>query len=110
MSQKNIVFKPVAAAAGAALLSSFAFCSVAVASDNPFAAADLDSGYLVSGDGPADGAADGDSQGDKGADGKCGEGKCGKDMGEDGKCGEGKCGADKGADGQCGKDMGGEGK
>jgi uncharacterized low-complexity protein len=107
MSQKNIAIKPLAAAVGVALLSSLAFSSSAVASDNPFAATDLESGYLLAGEG--------DTEGDKGEEGKCGEGKCGENKGEEGKCGEGKaeegkcgegkCGAEKGAEGSCGGDQ-----
>jgi uncharacterized low-complexity protein len=101
MSQKNVVIKPLAAAVGVALLSSLAFSSQAVASDNPFAAADLQSGYLLAGDG--------DTEGDKGEEGKCGEGKCGENKGEEGKCGEGKCGENKGEEGKCGGEKGAEG-
>ncbi|MEJ8567389.1 HvfA family oxazolone/thioamide-modified RiPP metallophore [Elongatibacter sediminis] len=101
MSDKNMIIKPVAAAVGVAFISSVAFSTTAVAADNPFAAADLDSGYLLAG-------------GD-GEEGKCGEGKCGDDKGDDGKCGEGKCGEgkcgdDKGEEGSCGEDKGDEGK
>lgn len=77
MSDKNMLIKPVAAAVGVAFVSSFAFSTAAVAADNPFAAADLDSGYLLAGDGETE-------------EGKCGEGKCGegiKKSMEEGKCG-----------------------
>ncbi len=93
MSKKHIIMKPVAAAIGVAFVSSLALSTTAVAADNPFAADDLDSGYMLAG-------------GDEG-EGKCGEGKCGDDKDAEGKCGEGKCG-----EGKCGddKDAGGEGK
>jgi uncharacterized low-complexity protein len=102
MSQKNIAIKPLAAAVGVALLSSLAFSSLAVAADNPFAATDLESGYLLAGEG--------DTAGDKGEEGKCGEGKCGENKGEEGKCGEGKCGENKGEEGKCGEGKAEEGK
>ena len=62
MSDKYLIIKPVAAAVGVAFLASLAVTTTAAASDNPFAAADLDSGYLLAGD-------------DKEGEGKCGEGK-----------------------------------
>ncbi|MBR9866298.1 MAG: low-complexity protein [Oceanospirillales bacterium] len=93
--------KPMTAAAGVALLTGLAMMPISnAASHNPFAAQDLTSGYEVAGN-------------DKGAEGKCGEAKCGADKkakadaeatcGADkkvkadveGKCGEAKCGADK---------------
>ena len=92
MSDKNMIIKPVAAAVGMAFVASLAVSTSAIAADNPFAAADLDSGYLLAGD--------------EGEEGKCGEGKCGDDKGEEGKCGEGKCGDDKGEEGSCGGDKG----
>ncbi|NNK34236.1 MAG: low-complexity protein [Xanthomonadales bacterium] len=78
MAEKAYITKPVAAAVGVAFVSSLAVTSTAVASDNPFAAAELDSGYMLAG-------------GHKGK-----EGKCGGEKHEEGKCGEGKCGGDKG--------------
>ncbi|HMB60264.1 MAG TPA: hypothetical protein VKN35_10160 [Xanthomonadales bacterium] len=96
MSDKNLIIKPVAAAVGVAFLTSLAVSSTAIADDNPFAATDLDEGFLLAGD-------DGDEEG------KCGEGKCGDDKGEDGSCGEGKCGDDKGEEGSCGEEHGEEG-
>lgn len=70
------------------------------ASDNPFAASSLKSGYQLA---QAD---------DKSAEGKCGEGKCGEgkcggraeEKKPEGKCGEGKCGgeAEKKLEGKCG--------
>ena len=100
MTNKTMIVKPVAAAVGVAFVSSLAVSSTVVADDNPFAAADLDNGYLMAG-------------GDKGKEGKCGEGKCGGDKGEEGSCGEkgeeGSCG-EKGEEGSCGEDKGEEGK
>ena len=87
MSNKSNYLKPVAAAVGVAFLSSVVFSTTAVADDNPFSTADLDSGYMLAGD-----------KG-KGEEGKCGEGKCGGDKGE-----EGSCGGDKGEEGSCGGD------
>ena len=88
MSDKTMFIKPVAAAVGVAFVTSLAFSTAALAADNPFAAVDLDSGYLLAGDGGPE-------------EGKCGEGKCGE-----GKCGAGKDKpADKGAEGTCGAGM-----
>ena len=85
MADNTLITKPVAAAVGVAFVSSLAVSTTAVADDNPFAMADLDSGYLLA-----------DSH--EGEEGKCGEGKCGE-KGEEGACGEkgeeGKCGGDK---------------
>jgi uncharacterized low-complexity protein len=83
MSEKTMITKPLAAAIGAAFVSSLAVSTTAVAADNPFAMADLDSGYML-------------ADGHKGEEGKCGEGKCGE-KGEEGKCGE------KGEEGSCGE-------
>ncbi len=84
MSDKGMIIKPLAAAIGVAFVTSIsisiAISSTALAADNPFAAADLDSGYLLAGD-------------EAGTEGKCGEGKCGENKDGEGKCGEGKCGA-----------------
>jgi uncharacterized low-complexity protein len=92
MSNKSMIMKPVAAAVGVAFVTSMAVSTAAVAADNPFAATDLEDGYLLAG-------------GD-GEEGKCGEGKCGGDKGEEGSCGEkgeeGSCG-EKGAEGSCGE-------
>jgi uncharacterized low-complexity protein len=92
MSEKTMITKPLAAAIGAAFVSSLAVSTTAVAADNPFAMADLDSGYML-------------ADGHKGEEGKCGEGKCGE-KGEEGKCGEkgeeGSCG-EKGEEGKCGE-------
>lgn len=96
--------KSIALAVGGAFALSLSAATVSAA-ENPFAIKTLSSGYQVA-----------DNHADKGADGKCGEGKCGAEKkahdgkcgGEkkaaDGKCGEGKCGAEKkAADGKCGE-------
>ena len=91
MSNSN-TRKPLAIAAGAALVTSLASASAVNAAENPFAMTELPGGYMVA---------------ESHMEGKCGEGKCGgaKKEGE-GKCGEGKCGgAKKEAEG-----TGGEGK
>ena len=93
MSQK-INLKPLAIALGTAFVTTLAATPAANASENPFAASDLSSGYMVT-----------DSM-----EGKCGEGKCGAaaaaDKATEAKCGEGKCGAseatDKATEGKCG--------
>ena len=53
---------PLAATVGAAVVASALSDPVAMAAENPFAAADLQAGYQLAG---------------AHADGKCGEGKCG---------------------------------
>lgn len=76
---------------GLALSSSLVMSSgLAVASDNPFSATQLDSGYQQT------------EAGKKAQEGKCGEGKCG---GENRKAKEGKCGGDKkkSKEGKCGE-------
>jgi uncharacterized low-complexity protein len=96
---KKTTLKPLAAAMGAAFVTSLAGTGVANAADNPFAMSDLSSGYMV-----AENHA-------KGEEGKCGEkmkseeGKCGEKMkSKEGKCGEGKCGEKKEAhEGKCGE-------
>ena len=100
MSEKSMIVKPVATAVGVAFVTSLAVSTSASATDNPFAAADLDSGYLLAGN-------DAKEEG-KCGEGKCGsegktEGKCGASKGEEGKCGEGKCGENKAAEGSCGE-------
>ena len=109
MSKKDLTIKPITAAVGFAFVSGVALSGAAVAdqaADSPFAAADLDSGFMLAG-------------GDKHKEGKCGEGKCGEDKerGEEGSCGEddhgegegscgegeGSCGGDKGEEGKCGE-------
>jgi uncharacterized low-complexity protein len=94
MANNTMITKPVAAAVGVAFISSLAVSTTAVAADNPFEAADLDSGYMLAG-------------GEKAKEGKCGEGKCGGEKGEEGSCGEkgeeGCCGENKHAEGSCGE-------
>ena len=103
MADKTTLIKPVAAAVGAAFVSSLAASSVAAA-DNPFELTDLDSGYQLadSHEGEEGKCGEGKCGGEKGEEGKCGEGKCGGEKGEEGKCGEGKCGGEKGEEGKCG--------
>ncbi len=76
------------------LISAVFMAPIAGAASNPFGMSDLDSGYMVSGEGKC-------GEGKEKGEGKCGEGKeKGKEKGE-GKCGEGKgkgegkCGGDK---------------
>ena len=47
MADNTLITKPIAAAVGVAFVSSLAVSTTAVADDNPFAMADLDSGYLL---------------------------------------------------------------
>ncbi|TNE83161.1 MAG: hypothetical protein EP334_00815 [Gammaproteobacteria bacterium] len=101
MSTKNISkknLKPLAAAVGAAFMASVAIAPLASASENPFQANELRSGYNLA-----------DSHGE----GKCGEGRCGeaKKAAKEGKCGEGKCGEEKKAakEGKCGEGKAKEG-
>lgn len=92
----------IAIAASAAMTAGLALSpSIASADANPFAAAELPSGYMQLAEHHAE-------------EGKCGEAKCGADKkkAEEGKCGadkkteEGTCGADKKADeGTCGGEM-----
>ncbi|MCO1335822.1 hypothetical protein MO867_15920 [Microbulbifer sp. OS29] len=97
MNKKHL--SPVAAAVGAAFIASAAMnVSATNSTANPFAAADLNSGYSVA-------MADHDN---KDKEGKCGddkkkEGKCGDDKKKEGKCGEGKCGEGKKKEGKCGE-------
>jgi uncharacterized low-complexity protein len=89
MSNSN-TRKPLAIAAGAALVTSLASASAVNAAENPFAITELPGGYMVA---------------DSHMEGKCGEGKCGGDKKEgEGKCGEGKCGgaAKSAEEGKCG--------
>ena len=86
----NRKMKPIAAVIGTAFVASLAATSVANAA-SPFAANELDRGYLLLANGHAEG--------------KCGEGKCGED-----KDAEGACGEDKDAEGKCGEGKCGEGK
>ena len=66
MSNSN-TRKPLAIAAGAALVTSLASASAVNAAENPFAMTELPGGYMVA---------------ESHMEGKCGEGKCGE-----GKCG-----------------------
>ncbi len=94
--------KSIALAVGGAFALSLGTATIAAA-ENPFAIKSLSSGYQVA-----------DHHAEKGADGKCGEGKCGAEKAKkmkDGKCGEGKCGTEKGKemkDGKCGVEKGKE--
>ena len=97
MANKSTLIKPVAAAVGVAFISSLAI-STALADDNPFDAADLDTGYMVAGshgDGGEGSCGEGEGSCGEG-EGSCGEGSCGEgSCGEgEGSCGEGKCGGD----------------
>jgi uncharacterized low-complexity protein len=80
----NNRIKPLAAT----LCMGFLAASIAPgvsATDNPFSAVELESGYQL-------------AAAEKTDEGKCGEGKCGgAKSSEEGKCGEGKCGGDKDA-------------
>ncbi|WP_137718819.1 hypothetical protein [Methylobacillus flagellatus] len=96
----NASNKTLAALLGTAFVASLAATS-ASAAENPFALKTLSSGYMV--------------VADKGADGKCGTGKCAAEKGKEGSCGgdkamEGKCSADKAKEGSCSGDKAKEGK
>ena len=69
--------KPLAAALGAAFITSVSFTSPVSAEVNPFGITELETGYMVL------------------AEAKCGEGKCGDKKAvkkaAEAKCGEGKC-------------------
>ena len=76
--------KPIVTGVSAAFL--LGASSLAMASDNPFQANQLESGYALV------------AQVNKDKEGKCGEGKCGANKAAasksaEGKCGEGKCGS-----------------
>ena len=109
MSKKTL--SPAAAVAGAALVGSLTAANLAHADGNPFAAEQLDGGYLMlAGEGSCGEGKCG--EGKDAAEGKCGEGKCGEGKEDaEGKCGEGKCGEGKeDAEGKCGEGKcGGEG-
>ncbi len=103
MAKKNI-FNPVSVSVGAAVMASALTMSTLQASENPFAANELHSGFMVAEKGK-EGACGASNE--KGKEGMCGEdksmqeGKCGE-----GKCGEGKCGAEKkekSKEGKCGE-------
>jgi len=95
MSQKTNL-KPLAIALGTAFVTTLAATPAANASENPFAASDLSSGYMVA----------------ENAEGKCGaskamDAKCGANKAMDAKPGEGKCGMgmlDADADGKITRD------
>ena len=96
MAKKQL--KPLAAALGTTFAVTLAASPLANAAENPFSVTTFESGYMVSGE--------------HGAEGKCGEAKCGGDKPEaEGKCGgeksdaEGKCGGEKAeGEGKCGGD------
>ncbi len=84
----------IALAASAALTAGLAMSTTANADANPFASAELSSGYMQLAEGKCGEAKCGADK--KAEEGKCGEAKCGADKkAEEGKCGEAKCGADK---------------
>jgi uncharacterized low-complexity protein len=86
----------IALAASAALTAGLAMSTAATADANPFASAELSSGYMQLAEGKCgEGKCGGEKKADK--EGKCGEGKCGaeKKAEKEGKCGEGKCGGSK---------------
>ena len=108
---KNLTKKPLAAALGAAFVTSVAFAPIASAETNPFGATELETGYMVLAEGKCgEGKCGADKAKKKAAEAKCGEGKCGAkmkakkaDKAVEAKCGEGKCGADmKASEGNCG--------
>ena len=105
MSNSN-TRKPLAIAAGAALVTSLASASAVNAAENPFAMTQLPGGYMVA-DAHMEGkCGEGKCGAKKEGEGKCGEGKCGgaAKSAEEGKCGEGKCGgAKKEGEGKCGE-------
>ncbi|NIM69717.1 MAG: hypothetical protein GTN86_03630 [Xanthomonadales bacterium] len=82
MAKKSVLIKPVAAAVGVAFVSSLVVSTTAVASENPFDAAELDTGYMLAGGHEKD-----EGEG-KCGEGKCGEGKCGEETDEEGDGGE----------------------
>lgn len=102
MSKKIIT--PLATAVGAAFVASMSLAPVASASENPFAAQPLSSGYNLAAnhaEGKCGEGKCGEGMKKAAKEGKCGEGKCGEGMdraakaAKEGKCGEGKCGAKK---------------
>jgi len=88
---KKFTQKPLAAALGAAFLTTVSASAIVEANENPFTASQLSSGYMQIAE----------------MEGKCGEGKCGakKKAKKEGKCGEGKCGGEKKVEkeGKCGE-------
>jgi uncharacterized low-complexity protein len=101
---KKSMKKPLAAAIGAAFVTSLAAAPVAQANgENPFAASSLSSGYQV-----ASNHMEGKCGGKKDAEGKCGGKKAEEKKKSEGKCGEGKCGGKKAeekkkSEGKCGE-------
>ena len=100
----------IALAASAVLTAGLALSpTLASADTNPFASAELSSGYMQLAEGKCgENMKEAKCGGDKKAEGKCGdkmkEAKCGEDKKAEGKCGEAKCGADKKkAEGKCGE-------
>jgi uncharacterized low-complexity protein len=89
MKKSSFRFKPVATLVGSALLAAGGVTQASLDSAHPFAAVELDGGYLLAAKSEAEG--------------KCGEGKCGAKDEAEGKCGEGKCGAKDEAEGKCGE-------
>lgn len=100
----------IALAASAALTAGLALSPMTASADaNPFASAELSSGYMQLAEGGCGAKKDaeatcGGEMKEKAAkmeEGKCGEAKCGSKMKEkaekmkEGKCGEAKCGANK---------------
>jgi len=125
---KNSTKKPLAAALGAAFVTSMVFAPIASAETNPFGATELETGYMVLAEGKCGEGKCGDKmkakKADKTVEAKCGEGKSGDevkakkaDKAVEAKCGEGKCGdkmkakkADKAVEAKCGEGKCGEGK
>ena len=94
---KKSQLKPFAAALGTTFAVTLAAAPLAQAAENPFAAVEYASGYML-----ADAHGEGKCGGEKSGEGKCGgekagEGKCGGE-----KAAEGKCGGEKAAEGKCG--------
>ena len=88
----------IALATSAVLTAGLALSpTLASADTNPFASAELSSGYLQLAEGKCGDNKNAEGKcGEKKAEGKCGEAKCGADKKKaEGKCGEGKCGAKK---------------
>ena len=81
----------IALAAGAAMTASLALSPLTASADaNPFASAELSSGYMQVAENKAN-------------EGKCGEAKCGAEKKAQQKAEEGKCGGEKKAEeGKCG--------
>jgi uncharacterized low-complexity protein len=97
--------KPLAAAVGAAIVTTLAAMPAANAEDNPFGMTSLASGYMVAEKEGKYGEAK--CGAGKGAGAKKSEGKCGNSKEHEGKCGdskvqEGKCGGSKAHEGKCG--------